>query len=1783
MPGEELQAARPALSFDRLRREVANAVGGNLRRRLDGSSEEVVDVIRAVHAHRSLLATPLVLYSADPQSQESRTKLENAGKDPVDILVITADGSYDEISVNLAPNFIAAAKSLAEDLGVNALDAAGLLYSARVFAAKRADKDVVAAARELFRTERRDQLLCLQELFRSQLADENDNNREVLPALLRERDLLVVSDVTTNLLKRLQEGISALAPGAKFQASKSLLDGEITLLAECVFLVCYTVQTSRGEAVLMRKCAATLAQKLTIAVQDAEGAGIRGDATTRQSTELNSASHLLFLAWACALDRSRYRDSYDARTDTMNVNRLLRDEGFIRESAEEQVPALAPHELVACLFRLATANPDEESDAVKGPLRVCIGDRRALQYISEELPAWLSHGKAVLSQDIDLYYDALEDLAIDIAEAPTLCSVLIDFTQEAANAAAASLLGDTEVEVQLDSAVQATSGCNFVKNLATLFASAIRPAKMKVAATRSVYGGLRYLSGPNGGGGVLQRLGDAVIDLGDTAMRDPDAPGGIGRLFTDALVAFLDFMKSCACVSVPYAAAIARYLAEAGHPMASLERLQAAVSYYTQALQGDSGAELNPAESKVLTGLIEVTGECASTLYRHGDFLTLVGADFPMKLAAMAVLELSPSLKASAIRTIRAFRDRTGISAFLECATADQCAGLSKELNSVEAARGSYLVTVETMKLCTEILRDLDMLSDSSSSGLGRISRPPPEVEAVVMFVLDDVLSLWNRRHYKGAAERWHVAAAATEMTVAAKSLERMIGRLLLPAPGSGGPASALRALAAIAGLQATVTFDENASGIELINDATARGDGICVRYAETAATNAAMTLEFLVNISPSRLRKASVAAVSAGELLVSEYKSVISAASIMGANISASAAAAAYIAALVSSTPAMASRITGDSIASGLRTSLALVVSGADGDQDIGVSDEDGVSTKSVPPLFDSIIQLMTACFTRDGASSAGFYLLGISSEGDGSVEDYGILAGLCERIRYTTRLDDRKAAEAASFLSFLASNSRAGTAFATLEFIRNEAGGSCAAETLTRIYTEVEPDTQEEVDWLYLARLLTACLRITALESRLYPPENNSEETVSARGHALLEVLMIVARLARDESTLAVVPAAFGAWRQLLWTSATRFQQEGRLTVATLYEIVGEILDGLAGTTDSDMEHMVFSDGASSAASVALLCISILREPLPDGVQLDISQAASLLDRLLRAICGPLSARPDGANARTALYAALLHAVQIVEGLARRDDTADIFDARAKGGDRSGSIYAKIMEARVGRRQWSVAEGLIAIASTDALSGFPATRSAAMNAISCTLRMDAEGAAVNAPTATALAALSAQNRLRKISGAAIADPNAVSQIAQLGRVMSTTGGDSNTHQAAALFVAESALLLLHSVASIPGGARLLTDAGAVENAAYLASALSTGSAIDSRSIQRGGDRSMDAGLGARHSFAQAEAQELGHTGEIRATLAGSIAGVAAASLRRRGPGSQPDTAVATPALGVIESGQLLFAELSRDLKDTSIVRLNATASIALVLSRLPEGLIDVGAASFLANVLSHELSALFHSKKERMWSGGVPRNAREARRAQVSHPEGGSLFERDLARARMACARAGFAAIRSSSSLLNYYSPTAVSSSEGIVHAAKPTVGDLLGIISISLNEMKLAAEEEMRIKADVANFAKRPQSLRAFCLEEFGTAGSNLNSTTLEQCLLKTARQSRTYAERECAAVIETVLYIVREYTRAARETSTFDDPKVLHIDGRNSLLAVCRDVESIPPAVWGRRDP
>lgn len=375
-------------------------------------------------------------------------------------------------------------------------------------------------AREMEDAARREAVLLTHDLLRSQLVAPPSPVLEgvqqvrddlLVAARLVDGTLDRIAAAVAHIAAALPEGAgapppgaappprSALrgAPGARGGADATaapvaapLRPGELQLLADSVFLATYTVQTSAEDALRIRAELTTISGVVDAAAAAAAasagrmvrwgGAAAVADAAAADArdravlVELVATRNVLFLSWCCALDRTRYGDVYNPVAGTTGVNALLKDADFCsrvcglgvgggEEEEEEDVArwagvrdADAAAELVAAVFLLATADPDEDAAVMVGA-RVCLYGG-ALSWLSGELADWLDAGLGgtAVTTDGELYADALEDLVLDVCESPRLSDTLLSLgVRVAADAAAVAAAAAAAEEADLADTVVA--------------------------------------------------------------------------------------------------------------------------------------------------------------------------------------------------------------------------------------------------------------------------------------------------------------------------------------------------------------------------------------------------------------------------------------------------------------------------------------------------------------------------------------------------------------------------------------------------------------------------------------------------------------------------------------------------------------------------------------------------------------------------------------------------------------------------------------------------------------------------------------------------------------------------------------------------------------------------------------------------------------------------------------------------------------------------------------------------------------------------------------------------------------------------------------------------------------------------------------------------------------------------------------------------------------------------------------------------------------------------------
>lgn len=1259
----------PSFSLDALRQSLLDLPQPQITPAQSQSLAEIRQL-------RDRLANPLNPAAERPPNPQERQRISGR----TEVAIALSDPANP--TVRLGPDLISVAIALSDELYINELDAGVLLYEARTYAAHRPDHDVVLAAKDLFYLRRREIVVYLQEILRAGLSAGMDSGggdeENFVTALMRERDLLVIDhNLLTNVQRRLVEGVQLQnRQNAGARNPNALQKGEAVLLAEILFLLAYTVQLTSAEALSLkvlldvvdgvfegrRKEELEAKRAMRAPSFFGEGEKKNGSCMELMSTELveiESVRNLVLLAWTCALDRSRYHDVYDPRTGLQGVNLLLKDLDFVSKTigvpkldeneAHDKVSQMsgvkAAAELCAAVFRLAVAEPDQD-EALLTALRVSAYGG-ALSFLAEDLADWIGERAGSLCPDTDLYADVVEDLALDVAEAPQLVPSLIQFTQNdvqivcsentyssiegniptpgrlsmqgspagprSIQRANASLVGDhltpsgnrrasttnmglhrrppkppsarnsarppssaanslrssfPAIDIHFEPVHERSSNVtgdikhsfvskeNLTASLAKFVAKAVSLAPSKLNSDS--HGGLRYLSGiAPSNVGLIQQIGDAVIDLWDVGMRNPYASCGSGEAFQEAQYGLLALLASLARKegTPSHASASLRFLRDSGQTAVSIDKVSEALKYYANKLSSSmiaKGVQLEVADSNTLRDIVKVVANAAETLRPHGGALHLlgeVGKELAMRMASLAIHDISPSFKDTLLKALSGLDNRRAISLFLESMASDNCTPLRRFLRGTESPTGVYSVTISVLSLTTQTV------------SWGNDEFPEAAVESItIWFATEEVLAFWGRRKYSVEAHRWEIVREAAQLITGfmkrnpeSERSYRVLARLLTPAPGTGTASFALRTLACAAGLMRVGHDQELAfsggfgefgghdkymmrlyqvTGREALVHAAEHGLGDTYRGMQQAAQVAARLVSLLFSVPSGRLSVPGIVVAPIAELLVGEVRAISSTATLVfavngfipsiakaGYSQSVCAAVLGMLAKAAQESAHIAGILARDdfgrmSSAAEFRSSLASIISRSTTEavEHEGIHDNREHSVLSTnelddPPIMISALRVVEACLGEDGGSAAGLFLLGLQLDSSGFYvsAEYGVLGALVELVAgaydASGRMDNKCKSTAAVFLERLAANTVRRTSVAVLEHLKEAAGpndpsvrgGGFADEMLFRILEAVglnESAGQPAiVDWYPLGELLMACLSLSALQVRMFP----------------------------------------------------------------------------------------------------------------------------------------------------------------------------------------------------------------------------------------------------------------------------------------------------------------------------------------------------------------------------------------------------------------------------------------------------------------------------------------------------------------------------------------------------------------------------------------------------------------------------------------------------------------------------------------------------------------------
>ncbi len=1334
--------------------------------------------------------------------------------------------------------------------------------------------------------------------------------------------------------------------------------------------------------------------------------------------------------------------------------------------------------------------------------------------------------------DADLYADALEDLALDMAEAPNLANSLIAFTQNEIVAAAAEVafanfdeggrIDEThypsssppalpasspppqshfmengtrqmeeseskpplpasspigkpprppsnrppslsraglpmesprqnafqmatpkpEPDVPLQNGTQSQGPIafrfresNLIALLARFAGRAIKLAPGKLLVD-SISSGPRYwvaVGAP--GNGLIPRIGDAVIDLWDVSSKNAYAPGGIGQAFVEALEGFLALLTASAGPngSTVHSSAALRYLCAAGHPVVNVELTSRALQHFNDLLSSPAtprGTEFEEAEVGALCGILNVIAAAAEGLKNHGGVAPILAAtakDLPIRIASLAIHDVSPKLKASLVSALAALDDRRSITLFLENGSGEKASSLRRLIRAYEGETGDYDVTVRVLELteaCTK-------WSDEDF--------PTAVVDSIAAwFAIEEVLLNWSRRKYSSEFQRWSVIRAAASLLLALSQRSKaneerlllVLGRLLLPAPGTGAASSALRALIAASGLlrspedsshtmehseppQLTTQYMQ-AWGRELLMQTADHGLGAAYREMEMAVGVCSRVVTSLFEIPPGLASSMGLLVASPGELLVVETVSIVAAATmVFSVNCSFpnaykagySQASCRSVLAMLATAATHSSKICAllardapglPNTAVAFRTSLADIVAqgGGEIDEDMHFDADQGMEMqgKREEPIMHSALRIVEYCLGSDGGSPPGIFLLGLQLDSSGRYigADYGVLGALIELVAGAAgssgSIDSINRATASVFLQRLVANTVRKTSRAVLEHIRTVGesdqwirGGGFADEMLFRILEYASAGgagasgNVEDLNWRALGELATSCMGLSALQVRIFPElelertshlsVNDTAVSKSFNGAPSPCELLRFLELMARCETHDVVFEAFRSWYLLLGVRVKLYSQRPSHAAVPVFMELVGLL----------LNALANSDGSNEATA-------LLRK---DGGQTACSAVLICVQHICEAQKSQTRDQQDSID-EFQIGALLRSVVRAIAGSA--GTSSDVSRART-------SLYASFLQVgqlvesfvsdegvarafggRVGPHHLSGTEAVLSAACIDAAAGATAATMAVALATACwTTHLD---------PVRAIPALSSQNRLRRIVASTIADADARSLI---GRACSRSRSDASTsdpelaRERAAIVVGEASLALMNSIATSSNGSRALVDAGCVEALVSLLVALET-----SRRNNFAMEGHVNEALGYANEenevsmITNGDEEDLNEdeeqfysvqapgSGEQRASLVASIASAIAAAM------TCSDSILVDGAVGVLEKGNGCFTDILRMVRSGRPAFLEALSALSLILSRLPANMMVASSeAGQLRLSLAGALKAFVSSRR--------------------------------------------------------------------------------------------------------------------------------------------------------------------------------------------------------------------
>lgn len=1409
-----------------------------------------------------------------------------------------------------------------------------------------------------------------------------------------------------------------------------------------------------------------------------------------------------------------------------------------------------------------------------------------------------------------------------------------------------------------------TESENVLASLTTFVSRAISLAPSKLEKT-PVSGGLRYWSsiGP-ANWGFIQRIGDTLMDLWDVAMRNPHAPGGVGDGFREVLKGFLGLLAStCQQQSPLHAVAALRFLSEGGHSVVSLEQLLRGLVHVRNKLgevSRDYDTRIDDTDFEVIYGIVNVIASAADALSIHGGIMTILGErgkEIAVNIAALASHSIQYALKDVMLKCLGSLDDHRAIAKYIERVGKEKATRLRVYFQNNDARQGDYRVTIRIFRLASMV------------TSWGDDDYPAGSVESIATwFGIQEVLSHWGRRRYAREAHRWevvHVVGSLIRDIVYRKGpnwRSQLLARLLTPAPGTGAASPAFKALVCASGLIRTTdpstvhALDPSTahlfrvSGRTSLTFAVGHGLGESYRMMQEAVRTCSRVLSLLLEAGPGQLSLPKISVVSASELLEGEIPSLCAASTlvfhpdcyvfqIMRAGFSPSVCAA--VLSMLARAAQQSPNITNifandlgstDQSAVEFRTSLGLIISRSNPveiSKNADDTPERRIESKDNPDfsLMQGALSLVEYCLGDDGSSKPGLFILGLNLDTSSRYQfaSYGVLGALVEMVADPSNGDDRfdskGRAEAAMFLDRLAANTVRSTSLAVLDHLRDVCalddsvrGSGFADEMLFRVIEQLrtlEPQAATYVNWNSLALLVCSCLSLSALNVRVFPEIERNLYSVGSRGisdkHAAdgiaassgseppspLELLRVVYSLASGGASQHAFEC-FVNWFLLLGARLSVHEtNKGYSFIPLLFEIATVLLESLSQPNVSiNLGGLMKRDGGQTAARAVLVCIE--RIQACDAINfvsgddfISEAQCAALLTGIIKSLGEVTGVGSNSASTRTALYTAFI----ICANLAEKHSFTDIF-GRAFGGKFGQS---------------SGTEVIIGSGCSDVVVGSNiGTKTTALAAMCLVVRLDGFRSII---------ALESQNRMRKVVQVCLGEEFATKRIVAACSRQDVGGQEQISVYRAAMAAADGCFGLLHAITESGHGARLLVEGGCVAAVSSVFNAVlktetedvikCEGNVRALPSVKEGLDMNSN---GLDHFEGHRTYMLNRSSGVLAATIA--CGGSAASSGLRVPLGSENDV---LPAL------------LLR-LSSGGVQELETVSNVAVFVSRLSDDVV-VGTrdgasvclelASLLGVLVPPEQGDVEIGDSRSKLSTGVSTKevltTREARRSNVLHPEGGSLFERDLVQMRALCMRNVLAAISGETRVLFYFTPSLEDSFSRDTNGPRLSTSnrtpgalhDVLRICRLMVEETERAMNECRKIDTRATAIigggnVQAVSDIASYCAEEHGVGGDKLTAKIAASCLKDASATSKRHG-CVCVTVLESSLLVLRDYVIAAREvvrgrplelpgartghsdSSTSEGMSVADADrllqnGAKDLVPLCNYIEALSQEAW-----